>query len=95
MAEFAGRMPPVYTDRPVVDKTGLTGRWDIRLEFTREVGLAAPAYLNGEPAPSVAADPNGPSLFTALREQLGLKLVPAKAPIEVIVIDHAEHPAAN
>jgi uncharacterized protein (TIGR03435 family) len=95
MAEFAGRMLPAYVDRPVVDRTGLEGRWDIRLEFTREVGLAAPAYLNGEPAPAVAADPNGPSLFTALREQLGLKLVPARAPVEVIVIDGAERPTPN
>jgi uncharacterized protein (TIGR03435 family) len=67
--------------RIVVDKTGLTGYYDIDLNWTTDEDLAAGV--------------SGPSLFTALEEQLGLKLVPAKAPVDVIVIDHMAHPSAN
>ncbi|HXE06643.1 MAG TPA: TIGR03435 family protein [Acidobacteriaceae bacterium] len=68
--------------KPVMDKTGLTGKYDFRLEFT--------------PAARAATDDSGrPSVFTALEEQLGLKLVPAKEPVEVLVIDSIEQPAAN
>ena len=66
---------------PVVDKTGLTGRYNIDLEW-------APDELQG-------TSDAGPSIFTALREQLGLKLVPAKAPVDVLVVDHIEKPSAN
>ncbi len=68
------------TGRPVVDKTGLAGKYDFTLEF----------------APAARADESGrPSVFTALEEQLGLKLVPAKEPVEVLVIDSIEQPAAD
>jgi len=73
--------------RPVVDKTGLKGAFDFTLEWTPDQ-LAASAA-----AKEVGAD--APSLFTAIREQLGLLLVPSKAPVEVIVIDHVEQPSAN
>ena len=66
------------TGRNVVDKTGITGRYDLKLQWT----------------PDDAAD-SGPSLFTALEEQLGLKLQPAKGPVQVLVIDHVEMPSAN
>ncbi|MGA8742193.1 MAG: TIGR03435 family protein [Terracidiphilus sp.] len=65
--------------RMVIDKTGLTGRYEINLAWS----------WNDEPGNS------GPSLFTALQEQLGLKLEPAKAPIDVVVIDHIERPSEN
>jgi uncharacterized protein (TIGR03435 family) len=78
------------TDRIVVDKTGLTGEYDINLDFTREQGqLQAP--LEGAPR----QDPNGPSLFTALQEQLGLKLESQKGPVDMIVIDHIARPSEN
>ena len=100
MTEYAGRMLSSQVDRPVIDKTGLTGRFDVHLEFAPDVAMpgAGPVRLNGVerpdlPAPS--ADATGPSIFTALQEQLGLKLSPAKGPVEVIVIDHAEKPSAN
>jgi len=68
--------------RIVVDKTGLTGWYDIDLKWT--------------PEGSQTTDPNAPpDLFTALEEQLGLKLVPTKAPVDVLVVDHVERPTEN
>jgi hypothetical protein len=68
-------------DRPVVEKTGLTGKYDFKLQFT--------------PAMGAAADSPGPSIFTAMEEELGLKLVPSKAALDVLVVDGAERPAEN
>jgi uncharacterized protein (TIGR03435 family) len=68
-------------DRPVVDKTGLTGNYDFILKFSPAVG-AAP-------------DSQDPSIFTAIQEQLGLKLEPAKAPLDVLLIERVEEPAVN
>lgn len=83
------------TDRLVLDKTNLTGTYDINLDYTPEQGefheLAAGTSL--PPPPSI--DPNGPSLFTALQERLGLKLESQKGPVEMIVIDHIERPSEN
>jgi uncharacterized protein (TIGR03435 family) len=78
----------VRQERLVFDKTGLTGRFAFTLAWT-------PDHIPTEaPPPGIPPiDPNGPSLFTALQEQLGLKLQPAKAPVEVLVIDRIEHPA--
>ncbi len=75
--------------RLVFDKTGLTGNWDLTLRFAAEQrgGQPPPPGVNF-PAP----DPDAPSLFTALQEQLGLKLESAKAPVEVTVIDSVERP---
>jgi uncharacterized protein (TIGR03435 family) len=97
MAELAVRMFAGRVDRPVVDKTGLTGRYDIHLEFVPDdMPGAGPARLNGVERPDLPApDASGPSIFTALQEQLGLKLSPAKGSVEVIVVDHAEKPSAN
>ena len=75
--------------RPVVDRTGLTGNWQFMLTFAQERPLGAPAPPNEQTLP----DPNAPSFFTAIQEQLGLKLESTKAPFEVTVIDSAEHPA--
>ena len=72
--------------RPVVDRTGLTGRYDYRLKY-------APEQLNAGDKPET--DESGPSIFTALQEQLGLKLEPTKGPIDVVVIDRVERPSAN
>jgi len=78
---------PEIAGRPVVDKTGLTGGYDFTLRWTPD-----------DPNPGAAPpDPNpqGPSLFTALEEQLGLKLVPEKQPIDIIVVDSADMPSEN
>jgi uncharacterized protein (TIGR03435 family) len=76
---------------PVVDRTGLDRYYDFTLEWMPEPGLEA--RKGGAPEVPLASD--GPNLFTALREQLGLKLESRKAPVEVFVIDHAEKPEAN
>jgi uncharacterized protein (TIGR03435 family) len=71
--------------RPVLDKTGLSGIYDFTLTYALDQNASAVA----------ASDPTGPSIFTAIQEQLGLKLEPGKGPVEVIVIDHAEKPSGN
>jgi uncharacterized protein (TIGR03435 family) len=74
--------------RPVIDRTGLAGGFHIKLDWSPtqgEVGAES----------GVTTDAAGPTLFTALREKLGLRLEAGKAPIEVLVIDHAARPTAN
>jgi uncharacterized protein (TIGR03435 family) len=73
--------------RPVVDKTGLTEKYDYVLEWTPDVAAA-------ESADSVPAN-SGPTIFTAVQEQLGLKLESSKGPVDTIVIDHVDRPSAN
>ena len=85
---------PIYTGRMVVDRTGLTGGFDYELQFSdREIPGAGPG--GGFPVPIAPEIPDAPSLFTALEEQLGLKLVPETGPVEVLVIDHVEPPKPN
>jgi uncharacterized protein (TIGR03435 family) len=74
----------VFTDRPVIDGTGLGGRYDVELSFTYQP--------KGSP---VVDEPNGVSLFTAVQEQLGLKLEPARGPVEVLVIESVERPTPD
>ena len=78
-------MISVGLERPVIDRTGLTGRFDI--DF-----LAAPMRVGPVPPPPIA---DRPSVFTAVQEQLGLKLEPTRAPIPVLVIDSIEMPTEN
>ncbi len=81
-------------DRPVLDRTGLTGTYDFKLEWSPDAqGPSSIAGAGGE-AP-LLPDPNGPSLFAALQEQLGLRLEPQKAPVEILVIDRAARPSEN
>jgi uncharacterized protein (TIGR03435 family) len=86
-----------FTGRIVVDKTNLTGKYDINLEYTPEQGQfqAPPGGAPPGMPPLPPIDPNGPSLVTALQEQLGLKLESQKGPVEMIVIDHIERPSEN
>lgn len=81
--------------RPVVDKTGLTGKYDFVLEWTPDVGQDARAQGFGDGITTPAPAPGGPTIFTALQEQLGLKLESQKGPVENIVIDRAEKPSEN
>jgi uncharacterized protein (TIGR03435 family) len=93
---FAGVMQRTVLDRPVVDQTGLTERFDFVLKWTPDDSQFAQVRGAGIIAPPHADDPNAPpSLYTAMQEQLGLKLEPAKAPTDVIVIDHVEKPSPN
>jgi uncharacterized protein (TIGR03435 family) len=79
---------PEMDGRIVVDKTGLTGRYDYSLHW-------APQRLTASNGTAAADVPDGPSLFTALREQLGLKLESQKADVEIVVVDHVEAPSPN
>ena len=95
MGDFARVMTQAVLDRPVVDRTGLQGRFDFTINWTpdesqfRSMGVRIPP-------PSATPDPNAPpGLFTAIQEQLGLRLDPTNAPVEVIVIDRVEKPSDN
>jgi len=70
--------------RKVLDKTGLKGNYDYTLEWTPDSGHA-----------EGTEDSSGPSIFTAIQEQLGLKLESRTAPVEILVIDHVEMPSPN
>jgi uncharacterized protein (TIGR03435 family) len=96
MSDFAMWFQSGVTDRPVVDQTGITGRYDIRLKWTPDDSQFAQFGGSGvhPPAPSDAADAP-PNLYTAIQEQLGLKITAVKAPDDVMVIDHVEKPSAN
>ena len=80
-------------DRPVVDQTGLTDRYDFTLKWTPDSNQPVPP---GQPAPPpVAAEDAPPDLFGAFQQQLGLKLEATKAPVEVMAIDKVEKPTEN
>ncbi len=74
-----------FLDRPVFDKTGLTGAYDIKLSYTPDI----PPNRRGEP------DPNDISIYAAVEEQLGLKLQPQKAAVEILIVDRVEKPSGN
>jgi uncharacterized protein (TIGR03435 family) len=76
--------------RTIIDKTGLTGNYDLELKWTPERAAAASAD-NGQTDDQSSAS----SLFTALQEQLGLKLQSSKGPVQTLVIDHVEMPSEN
>ena len=88
---FAFRMAQLL-DLPVVDLTGIHGGYDFTLEYTRDLPPNFPegGRINGE-----EPDTTGPTIFQAVKQQLGLELKPQRGPVDVIVIDHAEKPTAN
>jgi uncharacterized protein (TIGR03435 family) len=83
--------------RPVFDKTGLTGTYDVNLEFAREPNLSASAPGESPSGTVVVtpADPAGPSILAAVEDQLGLKMVSSRGPMMVVVIEHMDKPGAN
>jgi uncharacterized protein (TIGR03435 family) len=83
--------------RPVIDRTGLKGNFDFKLEWTPDQGQSAGPLGGGPPGADAPPppDPNGPSIFTAVQEQLGLRLESQKGPVEMIVIDRVEKPSDN
>ena len=84
--------------RTVIDKTGLTGKYDLELNWTPDHGLrvrCSRGRMAHRRMAMLAPDASGPSIFTALQEQLGLKLQSAKGPVETLVIDHVEMPSEN
>jgi uncharacterized protein (TIGR03435 family) len=92
IADFAKSMQEVFLDKPVVDQTGLHDRYDFDLKWTAD---DSQSYCPVSPA-APRIDPDAPpGLYTAIQEQLGLKIVSAKAPVQVMVIDHLEAPSEN
>jgi uncharacterized protein (TIGR03435 family) len=89
MEEFASVLQRAALERPVVDHTGLTGRYDFDLEFSIDETLFGGALGK---APE---NPTNPSFFAALQEQAGLKLEATRGPVSAFVIDHAERASAN
>jgi len=87
LAEFT-KILSMQLGKNVVDKTGLTGQYDFNLQWSE-------AAANSDGASKDAAPASGPSLFDAVQEQLGLKLVPQQGPEDVLVIDHIEWPEGN
>jgi uncharacterized protein (TIGR03435 family) len=82
--------------RPVLDKTGLTGKYDFELEFTPNIPPGQLLPPGGAPAPADTASEPGLGIADALQKQLGLRLVANKAKLDVLVIDKAEKvPTAN
>jgi uncharacterized protein (TIGR03435 family) len=94
MSRLTNQILAQLTGRLVVDRTGLTGAYDVDLKWTPTPSQLPP----GPPPPGVELppiDPNGPSLETALQEQLGLKLDAERAPVEVLVIEKLLPPSEN
>jgi uncharacterized protein (TIGR03435 family) len=93
MTDFTGLMQGVVLDRPVIDQTGLTGRFDFTLNWTPDdsqfAGMGARV-----PPPTDSADAP-PNLYIAIQEQIGLKLEATRAPADVMIIDNVEKPSAN
>jgi uncharacterized protein (TIGR03435 family) len=89
IGQIAGILANPFTgvDRPVMDRTGLTGTFDFSLEWSLTRDSAQ--------QPPLQSDDDGPGFFQALEKQLGLKLVSATALVDVLVIDHVEHPEEN
>ena len=83
----------LVVDRPVLNNTGLAGKYDIHLSFWRD------EFTSRLPPPPVFSptgpEAGSPTIFSAIQDQLGLRLVPTKGPIEVLVIDHVERPSEN
>jgi uncharacterized protein (TIGR03435 family) len=98
MASLVDLYLPLYTDRRVVDRTGLTGGFDLVINFDNRQMVAGAGPGGGLPSSPQAVEPaatDAVSIFTALEEQLGLKLERQTGPAEVLVIDHVEQPTPN
>ena len=85
MDEIVDQIANAFPGRPVLDKTGLTGTYDIRMTYT-------PSFRTNRESDS---DLNDISIFTAVQDQLGLKLQARKALVEIVVLDHIEKPSEN
>lgn len=94
MTEFASVMQCVVMDRPVVNQTGLTERYDFELDFMPDESQFGGQFQVRYPeAMSDAAKKAG--LFTALQEQMGLRLVATRGPVSTLVVDNVQRPSEN
>jgi bla regulator protein BlaR1 len=89
--KMIGWLLGVSLDRPVIDRTGLTGKFDAHVEFAVDPSPQNPFGPDGQTTPPA----NKPSIFTAVQEELGLKLEPGRGPVEILIIDHVEKPSEN
>ncbi len=89
MDDFVSLLQRAVLDRPVVNKTGLTGRWDFDLEWAPDE-----TQFGGE-VPVAPADASGAPLFVAIQEQIGLKLLATRGPVAAVVVDGAERPTVD
>jgi uncharacterized protein (TIGR03435 family) len=89
MGDFASLLQRAILDRPVVDKTGLSGRYDFDLDW------APDETQFGGDGPTAPADTPSLPLFAAIQQQLGLRLVATRGPVDALVVDKAERPSAN
>lgn len=94
MSRFTGLLAR-QLHRTVIDKTELTGIYDFTLEFMPDSGAVSAQNRTDDAPTSAAPDLGGASIFTAIQQQLGLKLEPGRGPVETLIIDHAEKPSAN
>jgi bla regulator protein blaR1 len=96
VAALAGQLT-LNLGRPVIDRTDIKGSYDFTLEWTPAPDEGGPQAIGLPPRaePPRPADSNGPSLFSALQEQLGLKLKSTKGRVEILFIDHVERPSEN
>lgn len=92
MEEFATRLfgAGLAGLKPVIDGTGLKGKYDLSLDWAPDIGNPTATTPNAESGLPAASEPSGPNIFTALQQQLGLKLQPKKVTVEILVIDHIE-----
>jgi uncharacterized protein (TIGR03435 family) len=94
ISDMAGLFQIMVLDRPVVDQTGLTTRYDFQLNWTPDDSQFGGRGGTAPPAPAANGEVP-PDLYTAIQQQLGLKMDSVKAPVDVMVIDHVEKPSAN
>jgi uncharacterized protein (TIGR03435 family) len=93
VGDFTGFLQIMVLDRPVVDRTGISGRFDYKVTFTPE-----DSQFHGYPPKLPEKTDNveaAPNLFDAIQQQLGLKVDAEKTPVDVIEIDHVEKPSGN
>lgn len=88
---YANYLQQALVDRPVIDRTGLTGKFDFDVTFMPDETMFGGRF---RPSPDSQANA-APNFFTAIQEQLGLKLAPEKASANVLVVDHMEQPSEN
>jgi uncharacterized protein (TIGR03435 family) len=94
LSMFAGLLNLIL-DRPVIDKTGITNYFEIHLVFSPDDSAPSRPSTTDPGTSAAVGVPDAPDIFQAIQEQLGLRLVPAKGPVDVLKIDHIENPSDN
>ena len=95
MHDIASQVLARYVDLPIIDDTGLTGKFDVHLVSILPAAPRGPVLLNGELVGSLPADDSAPSIFSWVEQHMGLKLSSGKGPVEFLVIGRAERPTGK